>query len=112
MISEKSYTTLALFSGGLDSILAVKIVQQQGIKVIPICFKLGEEYLNIIKNPKYGYGKHLNPCIDCHAFMYNKLGKMMPKLKTNFLISGEVLGQRPKSQSIAGLNQNLAATKI
>ena len=128
MISEKSYTTLALFSGGLDSILAVKIVQQQGIKVIPICFtspffdckkaeksakmlglklqvrELGEEYLNIIKNPKYGYGKHLNPCIDCHAFMYNKLGKMMPKLKTNFLISGEVLGQRPKSQSIAGLN--------
>lgn len=128
MTSEKSYTTLALFSGGLDSILSAKIVQQQGIKVIPICFKspffdckkaeksakmlglklqireLREEYLNIIKNPKYGYGKHLNPCIDCHAFMYNKLGEMMPEFKANFLISGEVLGQRPKSQSIAGLN--------
>jgi len=128
MISEKSYTTLSLFSGGLDSILAVKIMQQQGIKVIPICFsspffdckkaaksaemlglklqirELREEYLNIIRNPKYGYGKHLNPCIDCHAFMYNKLGRMMPEFNADFLISGEVLGQRPKSQSIAGLN--------
>lgn len=126
--NKNSYTALALFSGGLDSILAAKIVQQQGIKVIPVCFtspffdckkaeksakmlglklqirELNEEYLNIIKNPKYGYGKHLNPCIDCHAFMYHKLGKMMPDFNADFLISGEVLGQRPKSQSVAGLN--------
>lgn len=128
MISEKSYTALALFSGGLDSILAVKIMQQQGINVIPVCFsspffdckkakisveildlelqtyELGENYLNLIKNPKYGYGKHLNPCIDCHAFMYSKLGETMLEFKADFLISGEVLGQRPKSQSITGLN--------
>lgn len=121
-------TALALFSGGLDSILAVRIIQKLEITIIPVCFsspffdckkaeksaemlglksqirELGEEYLNIIKNPKYGYGKHLNPCIDCHAFMYHKLGEMMPEFKANFLISGEVLGQRPKSQSITGLN--------
>ena len=123
-----SGTALALFSGGLDSILAAKIVQQQGINIIPVCFsspffdckkakisaerldlelqtyELGENYLNIIRNPKYGYGKHLNPCIDCHAFMYRKLGEMMTEFKADFLISGEVLGQRPKSQSITGLN--------
>ncbi|MBC8526759.1 MAG: DUF814 domain-containing protein [Candidatus Cloacimonetes bacterium] len=124
----KSGTALALFSGGLDSILAVRIIQKLGITIIPVCFsspffdckkakisseildlelqtyELGEEYLNIIKNPKYGYGKHLNPCIDCHAFMYRKLGEMMSAFKSDFLISGEVLGQRPKSQSITGLN--------
>ena len=124
---KKSYIALSLFSGGLDSILGVKIMQQQGINVIPVCFmspffdckkakigasrldlelhtyKLDAEYLNIIRNPKYGYGKHLNPCIDCHAFMYYKLGEMMPEFNADFLISGEVLGQRPKSQSITGL---------
>ncbi|MEA3475022.1 MAG: DUF814 domain-containing protein [Candidatus Cloacimonadota bacterium] len=128
MKDKKSYTTLSLFSGGLDSILAAKIVQQQGIKVIPICFEspffdckkaeksaemlglklqireLEEEYLNIIKSPKYSYGKNLNPCIDCHAYMFNKLGDMLKEYNADFMISGEVLGQRPKSQSIAGLN--------
>lgn len=128
MKKKKIYTTLALFSGGLDSILAVKILQLQKIKVIPVCFvspffnsknadesakklniklqiiELKNDYLQIVKNPKYGYGKNLNPCIDCHSFMYKKLGEIMPKFEADFLISGEVLGQRPKSQSIAGLN--------
>lgn len=120
---------LAAFSGGLDSILSVKIIQEQGIEVIPICFvspffdskqaelsaisaginnleivDLGNNYLNIVINPKYGYGKNLNPCIDCHAYMLNLLGSLLPKFKASFLITGEVLGQRPKSQTKYGLN--------
>lgn len=123
MNSENQKTALALFSGGLDSTLAVKLIQKQGIKVIPICYsspffgagkarrmarKLGlklevvrlkEDYLRIVRNPKFGYGKNLNPCIDCHIFMFNKLGSLLKKFNADFLISGEVLGQRPKSQN-------------
>ncbi|HEX37759.1 MAG TPA: DUF814 domain-containing protein [Candidatus Cloacimonetes bacterium] len=125
---QKKYAALALFSGGLDSMLAVKIIQQQDIDVIPVCFVspffsakkalesgkqlgifvniiiLDEEYLEIVKDPKHGYGKNMNPCIDCHAFMYKKLGDMMTKFGADFLISGEVLGQRPKSQNLTALN--------
>ncbi|MCD6100032.1 MAG: hypothetical protein J7K33_05550, partial [Candidatus Marinimicrobia bacterium] len=118
----------ALFSGGLDSLLAVKIVELAGVEVIPVFFsspffgpekaiktarnnnlnlvivELGEEYLEVVKNPKYGYGKYMNPCIDCHAFMFRKLGGMLEKYEADFLISGEVLGQRPMSQVLPSLN--------
>jgi tRNA-uridine 2-sulfurtransferase len=123
MKNKNQITALALFSGGLDSILATKLIQKQGIKVIPICFEspffgsakakniakkigiklkviqLKDDYLEIVRNPKFGYGKNLNPCIDCHSFMFQKLGSMLKELKADFLISGEVLGQRPKSQN-------------
>jgi hypothetical protein len=120
---------LSAFSGGLDSILSVKIIQEQGIEVIPVCFvspffdskqaklsatsaginnleiiNLGDNYLNIVKNPKYGYGRNLNPCIDCHAYMLNLLGSLLPKFKASFIITGEILGQRPKSQTKHSLN--------
>ncbi|MBN2017171.1 MAG: DUF814 domain-containing protein [Candidatus Cloacimonetes bacterium] len=128
MKHNKVYNALALFSGGLDSILAVKLVEQQGVEVIPICFEspffscrkavssgkennlsvhvvhLGEDYLDMIREPRYGYGKNMNPCIDCHAFMYKKLGDMLVKFNADFLISGEVLGQRPMSQQLNGMN--------
>jgi len=128
MHKKKQYKALALFSGGLDSLLAIKLIEQQGIKVIPVCFEspffsckkavqsakqnnlfvhivpLEQDYLEMIRNPKYGYGKNFNPCIDCHAFMYRKLGEMMEKFGADFLISGEVLGQRPMSQQLNGMN--------
>lgn len=128
MAQKKKYVALALFSGGLDSLLAVKVIQDQGIKVIPMCFEspffsckkaiqsakqnnlfvhivpLEQDYLEMIQNPKYGYGKNFNPCIDCHAFMYRKLGDMLEKFGADFLISGEVLGQRPMSQHLNGMN--------
>jgi len=128
MKHNKVYKALALFSGGLDSLLAVKLIEQQDIKVIPVCFsspffsfkkairtgkqngmfihvvQLGQDYLDMILQPHYGYGKNINPCIDCHAFMYKKLGDMMGKFKADFLISGEVLGQRPMSQQLNGMN--------
>jgi tRNA-specific 2-thiouridylase len=118
-----SKKALLLFSGGLDSILAAKILEKQKIKVAPVCFesfffdcklaliaakKLGlklkivdisKEHLRIIKNPKYGKGKGANPCVDCHLLMIKKGKEIMKKKKFDFLATGEVLGERPFSQN-------------
>lgn len=114
---------LALVSGGLDSILAAKLIQMQGIEVIGVCFASAffgsanaermaaqidmplivvdftEEHLKMTKDPKHGYGKNMNPCIDCHAMMLNYAGKMLEEYNASFLITGEVLNQRPMSQN-------------
>lgn len=119
---------LALISGGLDSILAAKLVKEQGIEVIGICFKshffneenavrmtkqidiplkvvdFSKAHFEIVKNPKHGHGKNMNPCIDCHALMMNYAGKMLDELKGDFIITGEVLNQRPMSQNKSSLN--------
>jgi len=121
---------LALLSGGLDSSLAIRLIQNQGIEVvglhffIPFCRHkdvemeklaaekiadslgiklkieyLGQEFLKMVKNPRYGYGKNLNPCIDCKILMFKKAKKIMNEINASFIISGEVLGQRPMSQN-------------
>jgi len=114
---------LALFSGGLDSILSVCLIKQQGIEVEAVCFTslffdakkaekassdlnipllkvdITEKLLPIIKSPPHGFGKGVNPCIDCHILMFKTAKKLMEKRKAKFLISGEVLGERPKSQN-------------
>lgn len=119
---------LALFSGGLDSILAVKLIQDQGIGVIGICFEtpffssekatqsakyiglplrivdITDSLLKIVLNPKHGHGKGLNPCIDCHALMFKIAGEMLKKEGADFIISGEVIGQRPMSQNLRSLS--------
>ena len=129
---------VALISGGLDSLLAVKVVQEQGIYVEGINFFTGfcveghthairkkdqskpkrnnalwsaeqlgiklhiidiiEEYKDIVFNPKYGYGANLNPCLDCKVFMVKKAREWMENNGFDFIITGEVVGQRPKSQ--------------
>jgi tRNA-uridine 2-sulfurtransferase len=117
---------IGLLSGGLDSIIAAKLIQNQGIEVEVIIFAspffnqkkedsiaikaakannipfkvidLGLDYLNIVKSPKHGYGKNLNPCIDCKILMLKKAKEYMEKTKADFVFTGEVLGQRPKSQ--------------
>ncbi len=118
---------VGLFSGGLDSILAVKLIQNQGIEVTAFHFVLpfnyieeenqinavktatelniptetfrgGEEYIEIAKRPKHGYGKNMNPCIDCKIFIIKKAFSFMKKIGASFLFSGEVIGQRPMSQ--------------
>ncbi len=125
---------IALFSGGLDSCLSIKIIQNMGVEVEAVYIETGfdsnfekQTYLqnradelgvkftfiderdNFIKNilfsPKYGYGKNLNPCIDCHANMINVAHNYMQKAKAKFIISGEVLGQRPMSQKLDGLKK-------
>ena len=119
---------VALFSGGIDSILAVKLIREQGIEVKGINFKtpffgldeafviakdlninleiidITEELLKILKKPKYGLGKNMNPCIDCHALMFKKAGEYMNKIGASFILSGEVLGERPMSQNRNSLN--------
>ncbi|MCM8757446.1 MAG: hypothetical protein NC903_00045 [Candidatus Omnitrophica bacterium] len=120
---------VALLSGGLDSILATKLILEQGIEVEAVNFltvfctctrghtsclasksaadKLGiklkvfevsNEYLNIVKNPKYGYGSQMNPCLDCRIFMFKKVAQYMKETGASFLITGEVLDERPMSQ--------------
>jgi tRNA-specific 2-thiouridylase len=114
---------VGLFSGGLDSILAAKLVQEQGIDVKLVNFttpffppkkamemarQLGfklkvvdvtKEYLKILRNPKHGYGSFLNPCIDCKIFMLRKAKEYAKKIGAEFVFTGEVLGERPMSQN-------------
>ncbi len=114
---------LGLLSGGLDSSLAALALKRQGIDVTCVCFvtpffgsakaekaaaqmdiplriwEISDVHLEMIKKPKYGFGKNMNPCIDCHAMMFRLAGEMMEKEGFDFLFSGEVLGQRPMSQN-------------
>ncbi|MCD4719228.1 MAG: tRNA 4-thiouridine(8) synthase ThiI [Desulfobacula sp.] len=114
---------LGLCSGGLDSILSALLLQRQGIDVTWICFEtpffssesaqkaslltgiplitidITDDYMEMMKNPKAGFGKNMNPCMDCHALMFSKAGEVLKNKDFHFLFSGEVLGQRPKSQN-------------
>lgn len=129
---------ISLVSGGLDSMLATKVILDQGVHVEGINFFTGfcveghthairnrdkqkvkrnnalwvaeqlgiklhiidviDEYKNVLINPKHGYGAHLNPCLDCKSFMVKKAREWMEKNSFDFIITGEVVGQRPKSQ--------------
>jgi len=132
------YKAVALISGGLDSLLAVRVVQEQGIYVEGLNFYTGfcveghthairkkdknkpkrnnalwaaeqlgiklhildiiEPYKDILLNPKHGYGANMNPCLDCKIFMVKKAHEWMLEHGFDFIITGEVVGQRPKSQ--------------
>jgi len=120
---------VGLISGGLDSILAAKIILEQGIAVLAVTFRtpffdhknaaraayglqiplrvsdITEPHLDIVRYPKYGYGKHMNPCIDCHALMVREAGTVMEEIGGDFLFTGEVLGQRPMSQNKEALKR-------
>ena len=129
---------VALISGGLDSLLAARLMLEQGIHVEGINFYTGfcveghthairkkdkkkpkrnnalwsaeqlgiklhivdiiEEYKDIVINPRHGYGANLNPCLDCKIFMVSKARQWMEDNGFDFIISGEVIGQRPMSQ--------------
>ncbi len=65
-----------------------------GLKVI----NTSREFLEVVKNPKHGYGSNLNPCLDCRILMFRKAGKYMQEIGASFLLTGEVLGERPMSQ--------------
>ena len=114
---------LVVFSGGLDSMMSAKLLMNQGIEVtalnfesnffkatqakesakilgIPLIIKdISPEELELVKNPPNGYGKHLNPCIDCHANMIRMAGKIAEEQGFSIVATGEVLGQRPFSQN-------------
>ena len=114
---------ISLLSGGLDSLLATKVILEQGIEVLGVTFEtpffsarkaqhaavmmgiplltrdMTKEFLEILKAPLYGFGKNMNPCIDCHTLMLNKAGRIMEESGADFIFTGEVLGQRPMSQN-------------
>lgn len=122
-------SAISLFSGGLDSLLATRVIAAQGIKVVAVKFvspffqydllareekykrevkekydidvvlkDISLEYIELLKAPPHGYGKHFNPCIDCKIMMVSKAKEMMAQYDASFLITGEVIGQRPMSQ--------------
>ncbi len=135
-----SYSAVALLSGGLDSMLAAQLVQDQGVKVMGVHFSTGfctvqrrrrvarpdqigspslrnealstaamlhipieiidvsGDYLPLVLNPRHGYGSRMNPCQDCRAFMLRQAKVYMEKIGANFIVTGEVMGQRPNSQ--------------
>lgn len=81
---------------GETCLASQKAVQTLGIALK--VFNVSEEYLNVIKSPKYGYGSNMNPCIDCRIFMLKKAKSYMEECGASFIVTGEVLGQRPMSQ--------------
>jgi tRNA U34 2-thiouridine synthase MnmA/TrmU len=119
---------LCVFSGGLDSMLASQIIRAQGIDVLGLFFEtpffsshrakisakaiqlplkvidLTEPHIEVVRHPAHGYGGNMNPCIDCHALMLRKAGQMLEEEGANFVITGEVLGQRPMSQNLKALS--------
>ena len=120
---DRKVRALGLCSGGLDSMLAGLVLRDQGIEVewvsfetpffaaakarrasrltgIPLTVKpIFADYMAMLRNPPAGYGKHMNPCMDCHTLMFRLAGEIMRERGFDFLFSGEVLGQRPMSQT-------------
>jgi len=133
-MADEKKKVVALLSGGLDSQLAVRMMQEQGFEVSAVAIKtpfcdfdcgrgcgfeireradelnvnlktvyLGDEYIEMLKHPKYGIGAGFNPCIDCRSMMFKAAKKHMDEIGAEFIISGEVLGQRPMSQHAPAL---------
>jgi hypothetical protein len=114
---------LGLLSGGLDSALAARLLLDQGIDVIglhlespvacrsdvqalareleiPLVVRAkGEEYMRLLRHPRWGYGRNMNPCLDCRLFMFRAAQPVMEEQGAQFLFTGEVVGQRPMSQT-------------
>jgi tRNA-uridine 2-sulfurtransferase len=119
---------IVLFSGGLDSLLAARVLMEQDLEIIGyhcilpfvapdvlpdelgpvklatqiylpvVTHRCGNEYIDLIRNPPHGYGKHANPCIDCHIYFIKKAADYMREIHADFVATGEVVGQRPMSQ--------------
>jgi len=129
-MSDRKIKCIALYSGGLDSILAILMMLEQNIEVFALSYKtdfggdvsksssliespgnlaerfgfkiesiyLGDPFIEMVMNPKHGYGKNMNPCIDCRILMLQKAKEYMQSIGADFVVTGEVIGQRPKSQ--------------
>jgi tRNA U34 2-thiouridine synthase MnmA/TrmU len=120
---------IGIFSGGLDSMLAVELLRRQGVEVLAVTFEtpffgserarqsaqllsvdhrvadITAEHLEVVLAPRFGRGRHMNPCKDCHALMFRKAGEILDREAYDFLFSGEVLGQRPFSQNPRALQE-------
>lgn len=129
MISSRKSRAIGLFSGGLDSILAAKLVTEQGIDAVALHFQVpfvapgrpseeaklkqlaelaganlisvevGDDYLGIVKAPKYGYAREMAPCVDCILYMLTKARELARQIDADFIFTGEVVGQRARCQN-------------
>ena len=129
MISSRKSKAVGLFSGGLDSILATKLVTEQGVNVVAlhfvspfavpgriasddklskmaqlvgasvVSFELVEDYLESVKTPKHGYIKQMAPCVDCIVYMLAKAKELAKEIHADFVFTGEVVGQRAVCQN-------------
>ena len=128
------HKTIVMFSGGLDSVIAAHLLKSQGLDVTALHFILpfyaglgrkpaeaesyaralgvrlrveeeGAEFLEMIRDPKFGYGKNANPCVDCRAHRVTKAARIMEEEGAACLATGEVIGQRPMSQKLHTLNR-------
>ena len=122
-IRSSQIRALGLCSGGLDSILSALVLKDQGIEVTWVSFEtpffnagsakkaakqtgiplivrdITPVYMEMMHAPKAGFGKNMNPCMDCHTLMFDQAAQIMKQEGFHFLFSGEVMGQRPKSQT-------------
>jgi hypothetical protein len=131
---------IALFSGGLDSILAAVCIHRLGVDVtllhvqhlwsggepsrqkiraaadragLPLrIVDATEEHLDVVRHPQHGYGSSVNPCVDCHIFMLRIGKRVMEEEGADFVVTGEVLGQRPKSQHYDALRDVAAESGL
>lgn len=124
---------IALLSGGLDSILALRMMMDQGLDIVALNLKTpfctcdsqgkchsaqaaerfgislkrvfgAEDYLEIVRSPRHGYGKNMNPCIDCRIYLFRMAKQVMEEEGAEFVFTGEVLGERPMSQRRDAMN--------
>jgi tRNA U34 2-thiouridine synthase MnmA/TrmU len=135
MSEETTIKAVGMLSGGLDSMLAAKVIAEQGIQVTALHFRTGfsyverervagrgpvgptdaeraaevlgipleiiditDDYIPIVLNPRFGYGSGMNPCVDCRIFLLRQAKVWMEENEHHFVFTGEVVGQRPKSQ--------------
>ena len=125
---KKGPRALLLFSGGLDSVLAGKVLEEQGIEIVGVTFRsqffgaegaikaaqelgwpllvvdISREQIRIVEQPKYGFGRNMNPCLDCHGQMARIAGGLLGKYQADFVATGEVVGERPMSQNRQALS--------
>lgn len=128
----KKYNFVALYSGGLDSSLAIKLMTSLGYSVLGVKFAipfmpgkrvkesslyfneelsadifvlpLGDDYIAMVRSPRFGYGDNMNPCVDCKIFFLRRAKTIMEEVGAKGIITGEVLGQRPMSQNIRAMH--------
>jgi tRNA-specific 2-thiouridylase len=129
MIPSRKSKAVGLFSGGLDSILATKLISEQGVSVVALHFRMpfavpgqtvgeeklgkmagiagaslvsldvGDDYLQVVQAPVHGYSRQFAPCVDCILYMLAKAKELAREIKADFVFTGEVVGQRAVCQN-------------